>query len=126
MTAQKRNGPAAGNDKPAKDNTKTDGPNSIANRFKGTDNPRYLRALQALRVRPVPREQLDRVAGCSNGPELIAQLRRDGLEIPCTRTRKKDRDMFDCWPGVYSLTQADRRKLNAWLARRAGGDRASN
>jgi len=124
MTAQKRNGPAAGNDKPAKDNTKTDGPNSIANRFKGTENPRYLRALQALRVRPVPREQIDRVAGASNGPELIAELRRRGLEIPCTRTRKKDLDMFDVWPGVYSLTAGDRRKLNEWLSRRAGGNHA--
>ena len=56
-------------------------------RFNGTDNPRYLRAIHALLVRPVPREQLDRVAGCSNGPALVAALRdlglgKDGLPCP--------------------------------------------
>jgi hypothetical protein len=80
-----------------------------------------MRVIQAVTVRPIPREELDRVAGCSNGPELVAELRRRGLEMPCTRTRKLDRDMFDCWPGVYHLTQADRRKLAAWKGRRAAG-----
>lgn len=89
-------------------------------RFTGTDNPRHLRALQALLVRPTPREALDSAAGCSNGPELVAELRRRGLDVLCTRTKKKDRDLFDCWPGVYHLTQADRRKLAAWKRRRTG------
>jgi hypothetical protein len=62
----------------------------------------------------MPREQVDRVAGCSNGPELIAELRRRGLSIPCTRTKKQDRDLSACWPGVYHFTQNDRRKLTAW------------
>ncbi len=87
--------------------------------FLGTRNPRHLRAIQALCVRPQPREQVDAVAGCSNGPELVAELRRRGLEIPCTRTKKKDRDLFDCWPGVYHLTQSDRRKIAAWKRKRA-------
>jgi hypothetical protein len=89
--------------------------------FLGTDNPRHLRVIQGLLVRPTPREQVDSTAGASNGPELIAELRRRGLEIPCTRTRKKDRDLFDCWPGVYALTQQDRRKLAEWKRRRARG-----
>jgi hypothetical protein len=84
--------------------------------FSGTDNPRHLRVIQALLRRPLPREQLDSVAGASNGPELVAELRRRGLEVPCTRTRKKDRDLFDCWPGVYHLTQHDRRIVYRWLA----------
>ena len=88
-------------------------------KFTGTDNPRHLRVIQALLTRPLPREQLDRVAGASNGPELVAELRRRGLEVPCTRTRKKDRDLFDCWPGVDHLTERDRRKLNAWKRQRA-------
>jgi hypothetical protein len=88
-------------------------------KFLGTDNPRHLRAIQALSTRPMPREHVDTVAGCSNGPELIAELRRRGLSIPCTRTKKKDRDLFDCFPGVYHLTQADRRKLTAWKRERA-------
>ena len=87
--------------------------------FLGTDNPRHLRVIQAVTVRPIPREELDRVAGCSNGPELVAELRRRGLEMPCSRTRKIDRDMFACWPGVYHLTQRDRRNLNTWKRMRA-------
>jgi hypothetical protein len=89
--------------------------------FIGTDNPRHLRVIQALLTRPIPREHLDEVAGCSNGPELVAELRRRGLQMPCSRTKKLDRDMFECWPGVYHFTQADRRKLSAWKRRRAAG-----
>jgi hypothetical protein len=92
--------------------------------FLGTDNPRHLRVIQAATVRPIPREHVDSVAGCSNGPDLIAELRRRGLDIPCTRTKRKDRDLFDCWPGVYHLTQQDRRKLNAWKRERASKGRA--
>ena len=87
--------------------------------FLGTDNPRHLRVIQAAWVRPIPREELDRVAGCSNGPELVAELRRRGLEMPCTRTKKLDRDMFDCWPGVYHFSQRDRHKLTRWKRKRA-------
>ncbi|MCB2019150.1 MAG: hypothetical protein KDF54_16815 [Hydrogenophaga sp.] len=87
--------------------------------FVGTDNPRHLRAIQAVTVRPVPREELDRVAGCSNGPALVSDLRARGLEMPCTRTRRLDRDLFPTWPGVYHLTERDRRKLNEWKRRRA-------
>jgi hypothetical protein len=89
--------------------------------FLGTDNPRHLRVIQALMTRPMPREHLDHVAGCSNGPDLVAELRRRGLDAPCTRTRKKDRDGFDVLPGVYHFTQCDRHKVNAWKRRRAAG-----
>ena len=87
--------------------------------FFGTDNPRHLRVIQAAWVRPIPREQVDSVAGCANGPDLVAELRRRGLDFPCTRTKKQDRDMFDCWPGVYHFTQQDRRKLTEWKRKRA-------
>ena len=90
--------------------------------FFGTDNPRHLRVIQAAWVRPIPREQVDSVAGCANGPDLVAELRRRGLEVPCERGRKKDRDLFDCWPGVYFLSQRDRRKLTEWKRRRASGE----
>ena len=93
-------------------------------RFIGTENLRHLRAIQALLTRPQPRGHVDQVAGCANGPELIAELRRRGLEVPCTRTKKKDRDLFDCWPGVYHFTQDDRRKVNDWKRRRAAGGAA--
>lgn len=67
-------------------------------KFSGTDNPRFLRAIHALLVRPIPREQLDRVAGCSNGPALIAELRDLGLGkdgLPCTMVPDRDRDGFE-------------------------------
>jgi len=63
--------------------------------FCGTDNPRHLRVIQAVTVRPIPREHLDAVAGCANGPDLVAELRRRGLDMPCTRTKKRDRNLFD-------------------------------
>ena len=89
--------------------------------FAGTTNPRHLRVLQALKTRPITREALDEIAGCSNGPELVAELRRRGLKIPCHRTKKKDRDLFDCWPGVYAFSDCDRRKVEHWLRRRDHG-----
>ena len=87
-------------------------------KFIGTDNPRHLRAIAALLRRPMPRENLDTEAGCSNGPELVAELRRRGLEVPCHRINFVDRDGFICRPGVYLLTDADRRKLHQWMAKR--------
>ena len=88
--------------------------------FMGTDNVRHLRVIQAVTVRPISREELDRVAGCSNGPELVAELRRRGLDLPCVRTKKKDRDLFDCYPGVYHFTKQDRRRVLAWISTRGG------
>jgi hypothetical protein len=90
-------------------------------KFKGTDNQRQLRVIQALKTRPLPREHVDQIAGTSNGPELVAELRRRGLEVPCTRTKKKDRDGFDVLPGVYHFSEQDRRRVNHWLAMRAKG-----
>ena len=87
-------------------------------KFTGTDNPRHLRAIAALLRRPMPRESLDKESGASNGPELIAELRRRGLAVPCERIRFIDRDGLVCRPGVYSFTGADRRKLYDWQATR--------
>ena len=88
-----------------------------------TDNPRHQRALALLLQRPVKREELDRAAGCSNAPELVAELRRRGLELPCERVDAIDRDGRPCRPGVYHLTADDRRKVRAWLCARAEGGR---
>ena len=87
-------------------------------KFFGTDNPRHMRALHSLLTRPMPRKSLDSAVGCSNGPELVAELRRRGLELPCTRVEALDRDGRPCKPGVYHLTTTDRRKVNRWLANR--------
>lgn len=92
--------------------------------FTGTDTPRHLRVIAALLRRPLPRKNLDTVAGCSNSPELVAELRRRGLDIPCQRINFIDRDGCICKPGVYFLSDVDRRKLRKWHAcrnRQQGG-----
>ncbi len=91
-------------------------------KFTGTDNPRHLRFIAAVLVRPRRREDVDSIAGCSNGPELVAELRRRGLDLTCERIRFIDRDGYPCRPGVYSLTASDRRKFYAWQARLRKGD----
>lgn len=87
-------------------------------KFSGTDNPRHLRALAALMLRPRTREALDDVAGCSNAPELVAELRRRGLDIPCARVPCIDRDGFEVKRGVYSLPDPDKRAVLAWRRKR--------
>lgn len=103
------------------DPTKAESSAPSKRKFTGTDNPRHLRALTVLLNRPIPREQLDSVAGASNSPELVAELRRRGLDVPCERIQFIDRDGYRCRPGVYSLSIADRRMVYAWLARRQKG-----
>ncbi|UEP35955.1 hypothetical protein LL998_06605 [Burkholderia ambifaria] len=89
--------------------------------FTGTANPRQLRALTMLQRRPMPREELDGYAGCSNGPDLIAGLRAKGLALPCVRVACIDRDGIEVQRGVYHLTTSDRRKVARWLRMRAEG-----
>lgn len=87
-------------------------------KFVGTDNPRHLRVIHALMVRARKREEIDSIAGASNGPELIAELRRRGLLVPCSRVPAIDRDGYPIRHGVYDFTGNDRRKLCAWLRKR--------
>ena len=87
-------------------------------KFRGTDNPRQIRALIELLRRPMPREHLDREAGCSNGPELVASLRRRGLDLPCDRAPVIDRDGRKVERGVYRLSKSDTRKVRQWFATR--------
>lgn len=98
--------------------------NFNTSKFNGTDNPRQLRAIQALLTRPQRREHLDAVAGCSNSPDLVAELRRGGLDIPCDRVADTDRDGKPIRRGVYHLTSSDRRKIHAWLRQRDAKGRA--
>ena len=83
-----------------------------------TDNPRHLRVIHAALRRSLPREQVDREAGCSNGPDLIAELRSRGLEFPCVKIDAIDRDGRPCRPGVYNLTDEDRRIIYRWIRTR--------
>lgn len=87
--------------------------------FQLTDNPRELRALNALLRRPLPREHGGREAGCSNFPDLIDGLRRRGLSVPCDKAPVIDRDGREVKRGIYHLTATDRRKVIRALTRRA-------
>lgn len=98
--------------------------NYTSNKFSGTDNPRHLRAIQALMTRPQRRNHLDAIAGCSNTTELIAELRRRGLDVPCERVPDFDRDGRPIKRGVYRFLKSDRRKLNAWMRLRDAVRRA--
>jgi len=83
-------------------------------KFIGTDNPRHIRAIAALMARPQRREQLDAVAGCSNSPELVAELRRRGLSVPCQRVHDIDRDGLPIRRGVYYFIDTDKKKIHEW------------
>jgi len=87
-------------------------------KFTGTENPRHLRVIRSLLIRERTREEIDRIAGASNGPELIAELRRRGLNIPCKRVHGIDRDGYPTKYGVYEFDEDDRRKLETWLRQR--------
>ena len=87
-------------------------------KFTGTDNPRHLRVIQSLMIRPRKREEIDRIAGASNSPELIAELRRRGLRVRCQLTPGIDYDGRPIKFGVYELDDDDRRAIVAWLRKR--------
>lgn len=89
--------------------------------FYGTDNPRHLRVIQSLMIRPRKREEIDTIAGASNGPELMAELRRRGLRAKCQLTPGIDRDGYPIKFGIYEFNDDDRRAVNAWLRKRDAG-----
>jgi hypothetical protein len=86
--------------------------------FKGAESPRQLRVIMALLTRSRSRKAIDEIAGCSNGPDLVARLRKNGLAIPCENTQCIDRDGKEVAHGVYYFTSDDKRKVRNWLIRR--------
>lgn len=89
-----------------------------ARKFTGTDNPRHLRVIHSMMIRSRKREEIDSIAGASNGPELMAELRRRGLRAKCKRTPGIDRDGYPVKFGIYEFDADDRRAVNAWLRKR--------
>jgi hypothetical protein len=76
-------------------------------------SPRETRVIQALLESQLWkwREEIDRIAGASNGPHIIMMLRRkvtgnDGIEME--QVDSIDRDGKHCRPGRYRLTEAGR------------------
>lgn len=87
----------------------------IIPRFAGTSNPRELRVIDALMRRAgILREELDRVAGCSNGPDLVKRLKVRGLDLECRTVESRDRDGRVCWSGWYFFTAVGRRQIIEW------------
>ena len=77
-----------------------------------------IRLVQALLRGPITREDADRVAGCSNSPDLVADIRRLGLgrkHLVCTLFTVIDRDGKVSRPGRYSLTPEGHAMLTEWL-----------
>lgn len=72
--------------------------------------PRQRRVIVALLKGAVWREGIDAVAGASNGPHVIMELRRKGLAIDCKRIERIDRDGRPTKPGRYSLCQLSRHR----------------
>jgi hypothetical protein len=94
-------------------------------KFDGARNPREFRFLQTILHRHVTREEVDTVAGASNGPEIVNQLRSRGLEIPCYRLGTLDRDGIWVYRGLYALSHRDRPQVARALDKGKGGDVAS-
>ena len=88
--------------------------------FRGDiSNPRVIRAVSALLGGVVDRADLATIAGCRNSPALVSELRDAGLELPCERVPKKDRDGLVTRIGRYYLTALDRMLIEDW-SRRSG------
>lgn len=82
--------------------------------------PRQSRLLEALLSAAdwIPRESVDRIAGASNGPQIVLELRRkvtgyDGIEMQ--KADATDRDGKACKPGRYRLSTEGRKRAAGWL-----------
>ncbi len=105
MSAEKGNGLDATNDQPAKTQTKD------ITKF----TARQTRVLSALMPGGwITRESVDRIAGASNGPQIIAEIRRkvtgyDGLDM--VRDDVLDRDGKPSKPGRYRMNEIGRARV---------------
>lgn len=72
-------------------------------------NPREYRLLVQLLKKPTYRKDLNEIIGAINTPQNALELRRRGLSLPCRRIWLKDRDGKRCNPGIYALTEEDKK-----------------
>ncbi len=67
-------------------------------------SPRQHRVLaQLINGSWISRETVDAIAGVSNGPAVVSELRGKGLQIDMQRVYLLDRDGKPCMPGRYRL-----------------------
>jgi hypothetical protein len=88
-------------------------------------NPREYRILKHLTVHGATfRKALNDIAGATNVPEHIRQMRQRGWILPCTRVHMVDRDGKPTKPGRYSLhpseVEAACLAVQAWQEARQG------
>lgn len=101
---------------PAAAKATTSAPNSANSKRPVRFTERQKRLLAALWKSKgwIAREDVDRIAGASNGPQVISELRerlagRDGIDME--RVEVIDRDGKPCRPGRYQLTQQGRERI---------------
>ncbi|WP_444937704.1 hypothetical protein [Microbulbifer sp. JMSA002] len=68
---------------------------------------RQMRALKTLVKRSCCREELDKVTGASNSPEIVSQLRKRGIAVKCRMEGHIDRDGIAGSHGVYWLPDSE-------------------
>ncbi len=88
--------------------------------FGGTASRRELRVLLALVDGPRTREDVDRIARASNGPDIIHRLRHKGAAIVTDLVPHITADGERSRHGLYSLTRDGRRAVREWLRGAAG------
>jgi hypothetical protein len=101
---------------PAAATATTSAPNSANSTRPRRITPRQQRVISALwsAKRWIPREEIDRIAGASNGPQVIKELRErftghDGIDME--RIEVTDRDGKACRPGRYKLNHQGRDRI---------------
>lgn len=86
----------------------------------GIKTPRQFRVVMALLNGPKSRERIDRIAGASNGPEIVRQLRANGICINCELVPHINCDSKLGKHGVYYLPATQKRTLRRWLSQKGG------
>jgi hypothetical protein len=82
-----------------------------------TDSPRHLRLLHVLMKRKLTRTEVDSVAGASNGPDEMKELRDKGLtSLFADKEPIFDRDGRKSHQGIYSPSSDDRRTIARFLS----------
>ena len=88
-------------------------------RLTGAISAAALRVLNRLMQGPLTREQVDAIAGWSNGPELMRSLKNRGLVWVCERVQTVNRDGRVTRRGLYHITDVGRAQVRRWMFERA-------
>lgn len=81
-------------------------------------SPRWRRTFQILLQGPATTMEIAVGAGVCGVTAMIHAMRCKGLSLPCRSITVLNRDRETCHPGQYSLTEADRDKVLAWLSQK--------